>query len=184
MVELAKLSEGDVRRWSGEASFGRGQSYYRRGQILDPRRQGEAIKGRCLGSQARPYEVSVRLGAAGIVSGTCSCPVGGSGQCKHSAALLLNWVHERESFGEAESLEAALQGRSKAELITLVRRMIERYPDLEMLVDLPTAGSPARLSTARGMMNGARLMASRRHWTRWSSWAMITSWSRIGAMPP
>jgi hypothetical protein len=67
MAELPKLTESEVQSWIGELSFGRGQTYYRRDHILNPRWQGEAIKGRCLGSQARPYELNIRLGTAGIV---------------------------------------------------------------------------------------------------------------------
>jgi hypothetical protein len=146
MADLPKLTESDVRHWVGEPSFGRGETYYRHGHILNPRRQGEVLKGRCLGSQARPYELSICLGAEGIVGGVCSCPVGGGGRCKHAAALLLTWVHEPEAFAEVEALETALERRSKAELIALVRRMVERYPDLEMLVELPRAGSQARVN--------------------------------------
>ncbi len=35
--------------WTGEGSFERGERYFRRGHILDPRRQGQALKARCLG---------------------------------------------------------------------------------------------------------------------------------------
>jgi uncharacterized Zn finger protein len=146
MADLPKLNESDVQRWISEPSFGRGHTYYRQGHILNPRRQGEVIKGRCLGSQPRPYELSIRLGADGIASGMCSCPVGGGGRCKHAAALLLTWVHEPEAFAEVEALDAELERRSKAELIALVRRMVERYPDLEMLVELPTAGGQAQVN--------------------------------------
>jgi hypothetical protein len=146
MADLPKLTESDVQRWIAEPSFGRGYTYYRQGHILNPRRQGEVIKGRCLGSQSRPYELSIRLGTDGIVGGMCSCPVGGGGRCKHAAALLLTWVHEPGAFAEVEALDAALERRSKGELVALVRRMVERYPDLEMLVELPTAGSQAQVN--------------------------------------
>ena len=39
-----------------------------------------------------------------------------------------------------EELERALEGRSKAELIALIRRMVARYPDLETLLELPVVG--------------------------------------------
>jgi uncharacterized Zn finger protein len=140
MSDLPELTESDVRRWIGEASFGRGEGYFRSGHILDPRLQGDTLKARCLGSRPGPYYVEVTLGREGIVSGDCSCPVGDGGHCKHAAALLLTWVHERDAFLEVEELESALERRSKAELVVLVRRMIARYPDLESLLDLPIVG--------------------------------------------
>jgi uncharacterized Zn finger protein len=54
MTELPKLTEAHVRRWTGER-------YFRRGHILDPRRQGQALKARCLGSRPTPYDVELEL---------------------------------------------------------------------------------------------------------------------------
>lgn len=76
------------------------------------------------------------LGPGGIISGDCSCPVG-SGRCKHVAALLLAWLCRPEEFTEIADLETNLAQRSPAELITLIRQMVERYPDLELLLELP-----------------------------------------------
>ncbi len=154
MADRPKLTEADVQRWCGEPSFSRGQGYYRQGHILNPRRQGETLKGRCLGSQARPYDLTVHLGGQGIAGSACSCPIGGG--CKHVAALLLAWIHEPDAFAEVEALDTVLERRSKAELIALIRRMVERYPDLEMLVELPTAGkSPVNAQAIRRQADAA-----------------------------
>ncbi len=49
-----------------------------------------------------------------------------------------------------EDLDTALERRSKAELIALLRRVMERYPDLEMLLELPlphdTEGTPVDIA--------------------------------------
>jgi len=140
MGDLPELTESDVRRWTDEAFFGRGVGYFRGGHILDPRLQGSTLKARCLGSGPAPYHVEMTLGREGIVSGDCSCPVGAGGYCKHAVALLLTWVHQRDTFLETEELEPALERRSKAELVALVRRMMARYPDLESLLELPVVG--------------------------------------------
>jgi uncharacterized Zn finger protein len=140
VTDLPGLTESDVRRWTDDAFFGRGQGYFRSGHIFDQRLQGDTLKARCLGSGPAPYHVEVTLGREGIVSGECSCPVGAGGYCKHAVALLLTWVHERDTFLEVEELEPTLERRSKSELVTLVRRMIARYPDLESLLELPIVG--------------------------------------------
>ena len=131
------LTERDIRHWVGEASYGRGVGYYHAGHILHPRRQGNALKARCIGSEEQPYRVQVDLGETSIASGSCTCYVGAGGHCKHAAALLLTWLHEPERFLEQEPLEASLEARSKAELVALIKRMLNRYPDLESLLDIP-----------------------------------------------
>ncbi|MCK4470556.1 MAG: SWIM zinc finger domain-containing protein, partial [Anaerolineae bacterium] len=93
MTTLPELTESDVRRWTDERSFGRGRGYFRGGYILNPRRQGDTLKARCQGSRPQPYRVEITLGPDGIASGTCSCPVGAGGHCKHGVALLLTWIH-------------------------------------------------------------------------------------------
>jgi uncharacterized Zn finger protein len=135
-----RLTESEIRRWVGEASFERGLRYFQQGNIFNPRRQEQTLKARCLGSQPQPYYVEVALGPEGIAFGDCSCPVGAGGHCKHAAALLLTWLHEPQAFLEVEGLETALARRSPVELIALIRKMIQRYPDLETLLELPTIG--------------------------------------------
>jgi uncharacterized Zn finger protein len=132
------LSVTDIEAWVGSRSFSRGQSYFRQGAILEPRRQGMTLKARCLGSSAPSYWVEVTLDDEGITEAECSCPVGAGGHCKHVAALLLTWLDDPEAFHESANLETALELRSKPELITLIRQMLKRYPDLEYLLELPS----------------------------------------------
>lgn len=122
---------------TGATSFGRGRSYFNRGRISHPRRQGNTFKADCQGSRAQPYRVEITLGPDGIAGGGCSCPVGGGGHCKHAAALLLAWLNKPEMFIELSNRETKLAQLSKEELITLVGKMLDRYPDLEMLLELP-----------------------------------------------
>ena len=138
MHPLPALTISDVERWVGPASFQRGQSYFKHGHIFNTRCQGSTLKAQCHGSQIQPYRVEVTLGPAGIASGECSCPVGGGGHCKHAAALLLEWVNDPSVFQEVPELETLLAGRSQAELIALICKMLARYPDLEALLELPT----------------------------------------------
>lgn len=132
MVHFPHLTESDIRDRVGETSFERGRRYYRDGAILNPRRQGDTLKAQCRGSRPSPYQVKVTLGPAGILSAHCSCPVGAGGYCKHTAALLLTWLHKPEAFVEVEPLSTTLDRYTKDQLIELIVQFIERYPDLEM----------------------------------------------------
>jgi uncharacterized Zn finger protein len=147
MTALPKISERDIRARVGEASFEKGEDYYQDGAILSPHRQGMTIRSRCEGSSGGPYRVEVTFDAKGIASADCSCPVGG--YCKHVAALLLTWKNRPESFREVEETDTALEKRSREELIALIKLMLRREPDLEVLLNSPLpgarrAGEPAR----------------------------------------
>ncbi len=137
---LPQLAESDIRRWTGDESFRRGQRYFDQDAILNPRRAGRVLKAQCQGSRSQPYRVQITLGPKGIASGDCSCPVGGGGHCKHAAALLLTWLGDADAFVDVQDMATTLDRRSKAELIELIGKMVERYPDLEMLVELPVPG--------------------------------------------
>jgi uncharacterized Zn finger protein len=138
MGKLPALTKADIERWVGSASFERGQGYFRHGYIFNARRQGQTLKAQCLGSQVQPYRVEVTLGSGGIERGNCSCPVGAGGRCKHAAALLLTWLTAPDDFQEVAELDTLLAQRSKTELISLLNKMLARYPDLEMLLERPT----------------------------------------------
>ncbi|MEM0499160.1 MAG: SWIM zinc finger family protein [Methanothrix sp.] len=137
---LPDLSEDDVRALVGPRSFERGYRYFLDGAVFDTRLQGMRLRAYCEGSQPQPYRVHVTFGPDGIKESRCSCPVGGDGDCKHIAALLLTWIHRRDEFREVEDTDAVLGRMSREELIALVRRMLARRPELEALVVSPEGG--------------------------------------------
>lgn len=138
---IPSISQDDIERWVGSPSFQRGQAYYDQGMIFKAHLKGQTFQARCHGSQDASYQVQATLGSKQIVSADCSCPVGAGGRCKHVAALLLTWLNSPELFQESESISAALDKRSKDELIALILLMLEREPDLEVLLDLPLPGT-------------------------------------------
>ena len=137
MPSIPHIKESAVRRWTDEVYFQRGQNYYGQGAIYDQRRQGMTLKSKCSGTQAPFYRQEVLFNSKGIESAECSCPVGAGGRCKHAVALLLTWVHDPDSFQEVEAINAALEKRSKAELIALIQLMLDQEPDLDYLLELP-----------------------------------------------
>lgn len=135
------LTHADIHRWTGLAAFQKGMHYVPRGAIYEARREGQTLTARCRGSQAADYQLQVTFGPAGIVSADCSCPVGAGGHCKHVVALLLGWFDSPDSFEQIEDPAALLEKHSKEELIALLGRMIEREPDLAVLLEMPLPGS-------------------------------------------
>lgn len=142
MATIPAISADDIHARVGAQSFQRGRQYFQCGAIFAPRRQDATLKARCRGSSADSYRVGVTFDSAGIAAAECSCPVGDGGYCKHVAALLLTWLDDPAAFADAEPVDAALERRSKAELIVLVKHMLRRQPDLETLLEtpLPTPG--------------------------------------------
>jgi len=132
------ISMQDIQVWVGPASFLKGKPYFDQGAIIEPRRQGMTLKASCLGSSAASYRVEVTMDDDGISVAECSCPVGFGGHCKHVAALLLTWLNTPVAFKEIADLDTTLEQRSKAELIALIRQMLQRYPDLEYLLEIPS----------------------------------------------
>lgn len=132
-----KLSEQAIAGRIGEPSLEKGRSYSRSGAILDPRRQGATLKALCEGSMPQPYRVQATLDEGRVADAKCSCPVGAGGHCKHVAALLLTYSDRPEAFVEVEETEASLGRRSKPELIALIKQMLAREPDLEVLLETP-----------------------------------------------
>ena len=158
MSAIPHIKKSDVRNWTDEVDYQRGQNYYKQGAIYDQRKLGMTLKSKCAGSQAPFYRQEVLFSSQGIESAGCSCPVGEGGYCKHTVALLPTWVHDPDSFQEAESLDIILEKRSKAELIAVIKEMLEQEPDLESLLELPLAASesqPLNIKAVRLQANRA-----------------------------
>ncbi len=144
MSSIPRIKKSDVRRWTDDVYFQRGQNYYEQGAIYEQRQSGMTLKSKCSGSQAPFYRQEVLFDSKGIESAECSCPVGAGGHCKHAVALLLTWVNDPDSFKEVEAVDALLEKRSKADLIALIKQMLEQEPDLESLLELPLSAEDSK----------------------------------------
>ncbi len=158
MSSISRITKSDIKHWTDDVYFQRGQKYYEQGSIYDQQQQGLTLKSKCSGSQAPFYRQEVLFNNKGIESAECSCPVGDGGHCKHTVALLLTWVNDPDSFRESESLDVVLEKLSKPELIALIKQMLEQEPDLESLLELPLAGGeskPLNMKAIRQQANRA-----------------------------
>ncbi len=141
----SKLTLDQIRARATEQSFARGQSYYKDGAIFDAVQRGNELHGFCeASSQPEPYHVRVTLNEQGIVDASCTCQYEYGGDCKHVVALLLTYLNKPKRFERRALLDETLASRDKEALISLIRTMIDRYPDLESLVDLPVPGKTKR----------------------------------------
>ena len=139
------ISEQAIEERVGGRSFRLGQEYAERGAIFEARRLGPIIRARCRGSQGGPYNVQATVDErGGIAEAECGCPIGEGGTCKHTAALLLTWLHNPALFADLGAADASLEDRSKEELIALIHQMLRQHPELELLLEtpLPVPGKP------------------------------------------
>jgi len=136
MPSLPDLTTADVRNWTEQRFYDRGENYVRQGRIQRPRRTNTRLRAECQGSRPSPYHVEAELDADGIAWAECSCPMGGGGYCKHVVALLLTWVQSPTDFTSTPSLDETLQKCSKETLVALIQKMVDRHPDLEKLVSI------------------------------------------------
>ena len=135
MSTIPTLNERDIRSFVGEQNLLNGKKYIREGAIFDARQHNMTLRASCKGSQGETYRVQVTFDDNDIDETYCSCPVGNQGHCKHIAALLWAW-HERPGmFIEMDKVESALTDLNKAELVSLMKQMLQLHPDLEGLVE-------------------------------------------------
>jgi uncharacterized Zn finger protein len=135
MSTIPTLDERDIRSFAGEHNLLNGKKYVREGAIFDARQHNMTLRASCKGSQGETYRAQVTFDDQDIDETYCSCPVGNQGHCKHIAGLLWAW-HERPGmFIEMDKVESALTDLNKAELISLMKQMLQLHPDLEGLVE-------------------------------------------------
>ncbi len=139
------LTLDQIRARATEQSFARGQTYYKEGTIFDTVQRGSRIEGHCeASSQPEPYYVTAALNNEGIVETSCTCQYEYGGDCKHIVALLLTYLNKASKFEQRTPINETLADRDKDDLIALIQKMVERYPDLQALVDRPVPGRTRR----------------------------------------
>jgi uncharacterized Zn finger protein len=139
---LPTVTVREIQALVGDESFARAQEYL--GKLSAATRSETLLKAHCRGTASKPYRVTVVLRERGGIETTaCSCPVGVA--CKHVAAVLLAWRQDPDQFTEVEPLPDLLARRSKEELIDLLLKVVDRFPDAEPLV----AASPPSVVRAR-----------------------------------
>lgn len=142
---FAPLTDDSIKAQTDSGSFSRGRAYVREGRLRETVLRDSSIESLCDGSDILPYRVQATLAKLGELGEnprffSCTCPRGGF--CKHIVALLLTWIDDPKRFAPRPSLADLLGEKSRDDLAALVVRMVQRYPDLERLVELPMPVAP------------------------------------------
>ena len=141
MSTIPTITKHDIRTFVGEQNFLKGQQHVRDGAIVSPEQQAMALKAYCYGSLPEPFRVQVTFDDSGITTTLCSCstgtPTDGNRGCEHAAALLLMWKEQQEAFIEMDDIDTILERQSKAQLITLVKQLLQKQPEVEWQLTMP-----------------------------------------------
>src|SRR5260370_33070405 len=141
MSTIPMLTEQKIRTFVGEQNFLKGQQGVRDGAIVNPEQQAMALKAYCYGSLPEPFHVQVAFDDTGITTTLCSCSTGtatdGNRGCEHTAALLLMWKEQPEAFIEMDDIDTILERQGKAQLITLVKQLLQKQPEVEWQLTMP-----------------------------------------------
>src|SRR5947209_3742122 len=141
MSTIPMLTEQKIRTFVGEQNFLKGQQGVRDGAIVNPEQQAMALKAYCYGSLPEPFRVQVTFDGSGITASLCSCsggtPAYGNRGCEHAAALLLQWNEQPEAFIKMDDIDTILERQSKVQLITLVKQLLQKQPEVEWQLTMP-----------------------------------------------
>jgi uncharacterized Zn finger protein len=141
MSSIPIITKQHIRTFFGEQNFQKGMQHVRDGAIVNPEQQAMALKAYCYGSLPEPYRVQVTFDESGITAVLCSCSTGtstdGNRRCEHAAALLLAWNEQPEAFTKMDGIDIILERQSKAQLITLVKQLLQKQPEVEWQLTMP-----------------------------------------------
>ena len=92
-------------------------------------REWTVIKGICEGSMTPSYCVRILFDEHGIANSCCTCYTNRIVPCKHIAALLLMWHQQPGGVPDRPQWGRMLQTKNKGELIELLEKMVDLYPE-------------------------------------------------------
>jgi uncharacterized Zn finger protein len=118
-----QLTERQLAQAIDEKTFHRAQPYVR--EFTHRLRFGHSIAGRLAGPHG-VFMVSLDIDED-TLNPSCSC-ASDAGFCRHVIALGLTYIEEPESFYDLRTLTADLEQHSHADLVTLILRLVSRYP--------------------------------------------------------
>jgi hypothetical protein len=136
----------DVEELFDNEIFGRGEEYFDENLVKDMELiDNKTLMGTVTGNNR--YKVTISIDYEGDISCDCTCPC--EFNCKHSAALLLKWISEKNNFSnkdqfdnkkeiiqKEESIQNIVSKKSKEELAELVMEMLSQNPELKSLIVL------------------------------------------------
>ncbi|MDM8531470.1 hypothetical protein QUF63_09885 [Anaerolineales bacterium HSG25] len=125
------ITQQTIKELATKKSYDRGDEYYHYGAIMTPYQRGNLLLAEVEGSEYNFYQVSVTLTDDGdFLSADCSCPYDWGGECKHVVALLLTYLHKRDTIEQKSEVTDLLSGLDKTLLLTLLTDLLQKESHL------------------------------------------------------
>ena len=115
--------------YCGEKMYSVGQAYLKDKPFYVYYREWRTIRGICEGSTNPSYSVRVIFNDKGIANSCCTCYTNRVVPCKHIAALLTLWQRNPELFQERSEWARSLEHSKPEELVILLEKIVDLYPD-------------------------------------------------------
>jgi uncharacterized Zn finger protein len=135
IMNIANLSETDLRYHTTDKSFQRGEDYYRSGAVTDLCQRGNCFCGQVEGNEAAPYQIAIQFDAGGVTEVNCTCEYDYEGWCKHIVAVALTAIRKPEIIQQRLSLNELLDRLNHVQTQTLVQELVAREPELLNQID-------------------------------------------------
>lgn len=154
MTRMPQLTKGTICSFVGQKNFSKGLQAIGNGALVDPAQQGMTLKAYCYGSLPEPYRVQISCDDSSITTAFCSCSadtvIKGKQACEHVATLLLSWYRQPETFTHMDDLETILERQSKAQLLTLIKQLLQQQPEVEWEFTMPPLSGYKSVPTSIG----------------------------------
>jgi uncharacterized Zn finger protein len=134
-MNIANLSETDLRYHTTDKSFQRGEDYYRSDAVTDLCQRGNCLYGEVAGNEVAPYQITIKFDAGGISEAKCTCPYDYEGWCKHIVAVALTSICKPETIQQRLSLNELLDRLNHVQTQTLVQELVAKEPELLNQID-------------------------------------------------
>jgi uncharacterized Zn finger protein len=135
IVNIANLSETDLRYHTTDKSFKRGEDYYRSEAVTDICQRGNCLCGEVEGNEVAPYQITIQFDAGGISEAKCTCPYDYEGWCKHIVAVALTSIRKPETIHQRLSLNELLDRLNHVQTQTIIQELVTREPELLNQID-------------------------------------------------
>jgi uncharacterized Zn finger protein len=134
-MNIANLSETDLRYHTTDKSFKRGEDYYRRGAVTDLCQRGNCLCGEVAGTEDVPYQITIQFDAGGVSEAKCTCPYDYEGWCKHIIAVALTSIRKPKTIHQRMSLNELLDRLNHVQTQTLIQELVAKEPELLNQID-------------------------------------------------
>ncbi|MFN6483390.1 MULTISPECIES: SWIM zinc finger domain-containing protein [unclassified Nostoc] len=134
-MSIPQISEFTIRRHANAKSFQRGEAYYNAGAVNAVIQRGHQLQADVIGTEARPYHVSLNFDSSGLTSVKCTCAYDYEGWCKHIVATMLVCARNSENIEQRPTLEELLNRLDHIQTQRLLQGLVAEYPPLIEAID-------------------------------------------------